>query len=56
MSDPIMETRFKELDNLKVREWMDGVPKLAVPGYKIESVTLTISVTPSAVIKFIPKS
>jgi hypothetical protein len=52
--------RVAELDTLKVGEWVGkmkmGMAKVALPGYKIESITLTISASPSAAIKFIPKT
>ncbi len=59
MTDQVLEMRVAELDTLKVGEWVGkikmGMTKVALPGYEIDSITLTISASPSAAIKFIPK-
>ena len=59
MQDQLFEMRVAELDTLKVGELVGkmraGINKVGLPGYKIESITLTISASPSAAIKFIPK-
>jgi hypothetical protein len=36
-------------------EWVDRMKEVAMPGYRIESITVTISPSPSAAFKFIPK-
>jgi hypothetical protein len=59
MTDQVFEMRVAELDTLKVGEWIGkvktGMTKVALPGYEIDSITLTISASPSAAIKFTPK-
>ena len=59
MTDKVFEMRVAELDTLKVGEWVGkvktGVSKINLPGYEIDSITITISASPSAAIKFVPK-
>lgn len=55
MADELMDLRFEDLDRIEVRKFIDGVQKIALSQFRVESVVITISVTPSAVIKFIPK-